>query len=150
MKPQLKFAIFTCALALTAVPALAKGMPEGVPSHGNGNPNGHQGGPEYAPPEDVTPGPKAGLPEKAKAYGRRCQDQSHKHVQGKKGTPFSECVTAMARTANNANITGKKACQAMSKKHSKGEKGTAFSRCVQGVNQLRKEQREKEQAQEAS
>ena len=38
----------------------------------------------------------------------------------------------------------------MSKKHSKGEKGTPFSRCIHGVNQLRKEQREKEQAQGAS
>ena len=60
-------------------------------------------------PEDVTPGPKAGLPEKAKAYGRRCQDQSNKHVKGEKGTPFCHCVTAMAKAANNESLT-RQAC----------------------------------------
>lgn len=149
MKLQLRIALLTGALALTAAPALAKGMPEGVPAHGNGNGNsaGHQGGPEYAPPEDVTPGPKAGLPEKAKAYGRYCQDQSHKHVKGEKGTPFSQCVTAMAKAANDEKINAKHACKGMSKKHVKGEKGTAFSRCVKGANELRKQQRQEEKEQ---
>ena len=30
----------------------------------------------------------------AKAYGKRCQGVSEKHVAGQKGTPFSQCVKA--------------------------------------------------------
>lgn len=144
MKLQLRITLLTGALALTAAPALAQAMPDGVPPQGKGKSGEHQGGPEYAPPEDVTPGPKAGLPEKAKAYGRYCQDQSRKHVKGEKGTPFSQCVTAMAKAANSESITAKRACKTMSKKHVKGEKGTAFSRCVKAANELRKQQRQEE------
>jgi hypothetical protein len=60
------------ALALSAAPALAK-------------------------PPHPTPGPKAGSHAKAKAYGKFCQGESKKHVKGQKGTPFSQCVRAMAR-----------------------------------------------------
>jgi hypothetical protein len=104
--------------------------------HGNGN------GPEYnpAPEKPETPGPGASLPEKAKAYGVYCKDQSKKHVAGEKGTPFSQCVNAMAKAANNEKLPPSKACKGMSKKHVKGQKGTAFSRCVNGVAKLRKKQ----------
>lgn len=105
MKLQLKIALAAGALALSAAPALAlaQGQPEGVPpahshGHGNqGNENGNGNGPEYTPAEPKTPGPKAGLPEKAKAYGRYCNDQSRKHVKGEKGTPFSRCVAGAAK-----------------------------------------------------
>jgi hypothetical protein len=146
MKLQLKIALVVGALALSAAPALAHGQPEDVPpshSHGqgNGNGNGNGNGPEYTPAEpEKTPGPKAGLPEKAKAYGRYCNDQSRKHVKGEKGTPFSQCVTAMAKAANNEKLSPGQACKGMSKKHVKGEKGTPFSRCVAGAAKLRKEQ----------
>jgi hypothetical protein len=76
------------------------------------------------------PGPGASLPAKAKAYGRYCQNQSKTHVAGQKGTPFSQCVTAMAKLANGNTSSPKTACAAMSKKHVTGEKGTPFSRCV--------------------
>jgi hypothetical protein len=93
MKLQVKIALVTGAIALTAGPtALAAGRPEGVPAS-------HPGAgstPEYTPPEP-TPGPKAGLPEKAKAYGRYCKGESRKHVKGEKGTPFSRCVKAAAK-----------------------------------------------------
>jgi hypothetical protein len=76
------------------------------------------------------PGPGASLPAKAKAYGRYCQNQSKKHVAGQKGTPFSQCVTAMAKLASGQTNSPKTACAAMSKKHVAGEKGTPYSRCV--------------------
>jgi len=92
-------------------------------------------GPNYQP----TPqGPKS--PPKGKAYGYYCRGESKKHVKGVKGTPFSQCVRAMARADKDPTMHPKKACKGLSKKHVKGgEKGTEFSRCVKGVNQLRRE-----------
>lgn len=142
MKAQLKVLIVLGALALS-IPTLAQAkQPDGVP-----NGKGHEKGSEYAPPTDVTPGPKAGLPEKAKAYGRYCKGMSKKHVKGEKGTEFSRCVTSMAKAANRGQLHPKRACRGLSKKHVKGEKGTAFSQCVHGVNALRKQQHKEEKQQ---
>jgi hypothetical protein len=80
--------------------------------------------------DDGQPGPGASLPAKAKAYGHYCQNQSKKHVAGQKGTPFSQCVTAMAKLGKGTTSSPKAACARMSKKHVAGEKGTPFSRCV--------------------
>ncbi|HEY7255572.1 MAG TPA: hypothetical protein VH476_02715 [Solirubrobacterales bacterium] len=139
MKQLLKIAVITGALALAAAPALADNPHEGSPPYGNGN--GH--GPTYNPaePGNPTPGPKAGLPAQAKAYGRYCNEQgaSKKHVKGKRGTEFSECVKAMAKAANEGKTNPRKACKEMSKKHVKGEKGTAFSRCVKAAKHLRED-----------
>jgi hypothetical protein len=82
------------------------------------------------------PGPGASLPAKAKAYGHYCQGQSKKHVAGERGTPFSQCVTAMAKVATGKTSSPKVACQSMSKKHTAGEQGTPFSRCVAAGKQL--------------
>jgi hypothetical protein len=135
MKLQMKIALVTGALALSASSvALATGQPEGVPSHGsaaNGN------GPIYTPGDNPTPGPKAGLPAKAKAYGRYCQGKSKKHVKGEKGTEFSRCVTTMAQAATHKDTAPGQICKGKSKKHVKGEKGTEFSLCVKAVNELR-------------
>jgi hypothetical protein len=90
------------------------------------------------------PPPKAPLPAKAKAYGRYCQDQSKKHVAGQKGTPFSQCVTAMAKLASGQTNSPKAACSALSKKHVAGEKGTPFSRCVAGGAKLLKDQKKQQ------
>jgi hypothetical protein len=133
MKLQTKFAVVLGALALATTPAMALATQPADPgSQGQGH------GPHYTP-SNVTPGPGASLPEKAKAYGVYCQDQSKKHVKGEKGTPFSQCVTAMAKAATNDNVTPKQACKGMSKKHVKGEKGTPFSRCVVAAAHLKKE-----------
>jgi hypothetical protein len=157
MKPQLKIALVTGVLALSAAPALAHGKPENLPPTGHGEAanehtqggNGQGNGPDYQPGEP-TPGPKAGLPEKAKAYGRYCKDESRQHVSGAKGTPFSECVTAMAKAANHQALAPGQACKGMSKKHVKGQKGTPFSQCVSGAAKMRREEhrkaREEEQA----
>lgn len=134
MKLQTKFAVVLGALALATTPAMALASQPADPGS-----QGH--GPNYTPDHE-TPGPGATLPEKAKAYGAYCQDQSKKHVAGEKGTPFSQCVTAMAKAATHEQTTAKQACKGMSKKHVKGEKGTPFSRCVVAAAQLKKEVRQ--------
>ncbi len=136
MKLQMKIAMVLGALALATAPAMALASQPTNPGQGHGQSNG----PHYTPVTPVTPGPGASLPEKAKAYGVYCQDQSKKHVAGEQGTPFSQCVTAMAKTANNGDLAPGKACKGMSRKHVKGEKGTPFSRCVSAAAKLRKTQ----------
>ena len=132
MKHLLKIAVITGALALAAAPALAANPHEGSPPYGHG--------PTYNP-ANPTPGPNAGLPAQAKAYGRYCNEQgaSKKHVKGKKGTPFSECVKAMAKLANEEKTNPAKVCKEMSKEHVKGKKGTPFSQCVKAGAKLRKD-----------
>jgi len=134
MKQFLKIAVITGALALAAAPAFAANPHEGEPPYGHG--------PSYSPAEPPsTPGPNAGLPAQAKAYGRYCTEQgaSKKHVKGEKGTEFSRCVKSMAKAANEARTNPRKACKGKSKKHVKGEKGTEFSRCVKAAAQLRED-----------
>ena len=87
------------------------------------------------------PSADAAPPAGAKAYGKHCQGQSKKHVAGQKGTPFSQCVTAMAKLAAGKTDSPQQACEGMSKKHVKGEQGTPFSRCVAaGAKLLQDEQ----------
>src|SRR2546422_7270104 len=120
MKHTTKLAILATFVACAVAPAI--GLAAGPPSTPVGqNAAGQQSG---------QPGPGASLPAKAKAYGRYCQNQSKKHVAGQKGTPFSQCVTAMAKLATGKTKSPQVACAAMSKKHTAGEKGTPFSRCV--------------------
>jgi len=111
-----KIVALTAALALSAVSAFA--LPAQVPSNQ---------GTAHIP---NTPGPNASANSKAKAYGKYCSDQSKKHVAGQKGTPFSKCVTAMAKLAKEQTRSPSKACKSESKKHVAGQKGTPFSRCV--------------------
>jgi hypothetical protein len=92
-----------------------------------------------SPSDTGQPGPSASVPAKAKAYGRYCQNQSKKHVAAQKGTPFSQCVTAMARLGTGNTTSPKTACAAMSKKHVPGQKGTPFSNCVSGGAKLLKD-----------
>lgn len=90
----------------------------------------------------ATPGPNAGLPAKAKAYGRYCKDQSKKRsdaAEGTEGTPFSQCVTAMAKLATDMTDSPRKACKDLTKEHTDGEKGTPFSACVKQGAKLRRE-----------
>jgi hypothetical protein len=90
MKLFVKIALVSGVLALACgSAALAAGKPEGVPQG-----KGQGQGPVYTPGEG-TPGPKDGLPAKAKAYGRHCQGESKKHIKGEKGTAFSRCVKAV-------------------------------------------------------
>jgi opacity protein-like surface antigen len=72
-----------------------------------------------------------------KAYGRYCAGQSKKHVAGQPGTPFSQCVKAMAKLASGAATSPRAACKGLSKKHVAGQKGTPFSRCIVAAAHLR-------------
>jgi hypothetical protein len=132
----LRFAVAVALVALAATPAFAAGPPSDTPNRDD-NP-----GATHRPTD--TPPAKADLPAKARAYGRQCEDQSKKRsdaAEGTKGTPFSQCVTAMAKLATGKSSSPRAACKALSKKHEKGEKGTPFSRCVVEGAKLLREQR---------
>ena len=152
MKLPTKLALLVAVLALGAAPALvldasAAGPPSTTPA---GPPTTTPSGPPETtpqPPENPgtgnkpeTPGPGASLPAKAKAYGKYCQGQSKKHVKGQHGTPFSQCVTAMAKLASGQTDSPRTACKDMSKKHVEGQSGTPFSWCVSSGAKLLKDQ----------
>jgi hypothetical protein len=83
-------------------------------------------------------------PSHAKAYGRYCQNESKRHVQGQKGTPFSQCVTAMAKVAHGQSPWA--ACASLSRKHVDGEQGTPFSRCVVAAAHLKRDRQKPQHA----
>jgi hypothetical protein len=122
------FAVAATTAAIIATPAWA------LPGHVHGNP-GH--GEQGTSTTTSTPGPSASLPAKAKAFGVACKKESKKHIAGQKGTPFSQCVTAMAKLASGVTSNPAKACKALSKKHVAGQKGTPFSQCVSAAAKLK-------------
>jgi hypothetical protein len=122
------------ALALSAAPALA--VNEHAPD-GAGTPPSNQG---TAHQQTNTPGPKASLPSKAKAYGKYCQGQSKKRDGNGPGTPFSRCVTAMAKVAHD-QASANKACSTESKKKAAGADRSSFSMCVSGAAKLKHDQK---------
>jgi hypothetical protein len=130
MKPHLKVALIVGALALSVAPAVAFASPPDNQGTAH-NPKANSG-PQYTPSS----------PSQAKAYGRLCNEQgaSKKHVPGQKGTPFSQCVTALAHAAHNQSLTPREACKDLSKKHIKGQKGTPFSQCVVAAAHLRRDE----------
>jgi hypothetical protein len=141
-----KSAAVAAAIAVMAAPAFAADPPAGTPDQDNNPGAVHK--PDSTPPSNdgtehkpATPGPKADLPAKAKAYGRYCKDQSKRHVEGEKGTPFSQCVTAMAKLATGKTSSPRKACKELDKKPKEGEKGTPFSRCVSHGAKLLRDQK---------
>src|SRR5919201_769674 len=95
-----RIAVSAAVLALSVAPGIA------LASSGNGN-----GPPATTPPSNQgtahnpngtgsnSPGPNASLPTKAKAYGKYCQGESKNYLAGPTGTPFSKCVTDMAKAA---------------------------------------------------
>ena len=151
MKSISTFAAFVAVLMLATATAFAA-PPADIPDQ-NDNP-GVEHQPATTPPENqgtehkpATPGPKAGMPAKARAYGRFCKTQSRKRsdaADGTKGTPFSQCVTAMAKLATDKTDSPRAACKELSKKRSdatEGTKGTPFSQCVSGGAKLLREQK---------
>ena len=134
-----KAALVVSGLALVVSPASA--LASGEPSNPGAPDNqGTQTAAGNKPSDTGQPGPGASLPAKARAYGRYCQGQSKQHVAGQKGTPFSQCVTAMAKLASGSTASPKTACAAMSKQHVAGQKGTPFSNCVAAGAKLLKNQ----------
>ena len=98
----------------------------------------------------TTPGPNASASAKAHAYGKYCATVSKKHVAGQKGTPFSQCVTAMAKAAKAAKAaeaakaagtaattpSPAKSCAGVTKKKVGDETKSAYSKCVSGAAKL--------------
>jgi hypothetical protein len=145
-----KLATAVGILALSATPALAAPGNTHVPdnqgtahmpdSTGTGNTPSNQG----TAHKPSTPGPQASPNAKAKAYGKFCQGESKKHVAGTPGTPFSKCVTDMAKLANGSAGSPRSACKNESKKHVAGMKGTPFSQCVSGAAKLQQDQQQQQ------
>jgi hypothetical protein len=143
------FLVSSTVVALLSAPvALAKGPPSdpGKPADAGkpadpgkpadaGKPD-NKGTQNAAAHQANQPGPNAALPAKAKAYGVYCQGESKKHVAGQAGTPFSRCVTAMAKLASSAANSPTAACAALSRKHVAGQRGTPYSLCVAGAAKL--------------
>ena len=125
MKIRYRLGVVVAVLAFGVTPALA------VAANGSGKPS------KPGKSSATTPGPSASMPAKAKAYGKLCQAESKKHVAGTKGTPFSQCVTAMVKLATNTSTPPAKACSSLSKKHVAGVKGTPYSQCVVAAAHLR-------------
>jgi hypothetical protein len=131
----------TCGLALLVGPGLAAGdPPPGSPS-GDHSQAGSHPAVTQTPTAETPPGPSASAETKAKAYGKHCQGFSKKHVAGQKGTPFSQCVTAMAKAATS-QTSPTTACKTLSKKHVAGQKGTLYSRCVVAAAKLQQQQKQ--------
>ena len=49
------------------------------------------------------------------APGHFCQGMSKKHIAGQKGTPFSQCVTAMAKLQKQSSLSPQAACASLKK-----------------------------------
>jgi hypothetical protein len=81
MKLQIKIGVLAGAFALAALPGTAMADPVYTP----------------APGPDYKPAPPPPPPPHAKAYGKRCQGKSKKHVKGEQGTEFSRCVKTAAQ-----------------------------------------------------
>jgi hypothetical protein len=126
--------------AVAATAALAAAFVTPASSIGAGQGSLHRAAAKTSPSSThapSTPGPHATLPVKANAYGVYCNKESKKHVAGQKGTPFSQCVTAMAKLATGETSNPAKACAKESKKHVAGQHGTPYSRCVSAAAKLK-------------
>ena len=77
---------------------------------------------------------------KATGYGRFCPGESKTHVAGTPGTPFSTCVSDMAKLATGRAANPHRVCLNESKRHVAGTKGTPYSVCVSGAERLLKAQ----------
>jgi hypothetical protein len=134
-----KIASSTAVVAALAIPGAA--LASGAPSDAGTPPS--DAGTQIAATHTQAPsnpGPNASAAEKAKAYGKSCQNQSKTHVEGQTGTPFSQCVTAMAKLASGTTSSPTVACKTLSKKHVEDQNGTPFSRCVAAGAELLKDQ----------
>ena len=123
-----------CAFALVCSLAIA---PAAIADQGKGETKKPATAPNGAPVG--SPDADYGAVPKGNAYGVRCKGFSKKHVKGTKGTPFSQCVKAMAQLKKKSNKkTAKQACKALSKKKRKGQKKSDFAKCVVDGNAVLK------------
>ena len=116
MNLQTKAALLVSGLVLVVAPAVALGAKPAAPGSAST--------------------PAASQYPKGHAYGFFCKAESKTHVAGTPGTPFSKCVTAMAKLADGSTKSPKTACASLSKKHLPGTQGTPYSACVSAGTQL--------------
>jgi hypothetical protein len=128
-----RIAFVVAMVATFAIPSAA--FAAGAPSNA-----GTQNAATHKDTSSNAPGPNASASAKAKAYGSYCQNQSKTHVAGQTGTPFSQCVTAMAKLASGTTTSPTVACSALSKKHVADQKSTPYSLCVSAGAKLLKSQ----------
>ena len=150
MNRRARFAVVLVAVAVGASPAFAEKPPsqpgksaEHEPAGAGqaGKPPDHAGKSAAHEPRGAgQPGPRASHAAKAKAYGHYCQNQSKRHIAGQKGTPFSQCVTAMAKLATGQMSSPWAACLALSRKHVPGATGIPFTNCVLAGRKLLNDQ----------
>jgi hypothetical protein len=131
MRIQNTLAALTATMALGAAPALVFGAPSHPSTPGNQGAQGNSHKPS-------TSGPSPSEPTQAKDIGKDCQSESKTHVAGTPGTPFSDCVTDLAKLAKGSVKNPRTACKNESKKHIAGHRGTPFSECVTAAAKLHK------------
>jgi hypothetical protein len=123
MKLHNKLLTLVAVCAIGAMPLALAGGATAHPGHphpGKGHTSTHQSSSSSAAAPN------------GHAWGRLCARMGEKkqHVDGQRGTPFSRCVTAMAKLAHGTKHSPSVACSSESKKHVAGQKGTPFSDCV--------------------
>jgi hypothetical protein len=133
MKLHAKLLMLLATMALGVAPAVA--VAAGPGDHPTGTPRNHR-----TTHTHPTSGSHASRGAKAEAYGNDCQGQTKKHVAGTPGTPFSKCVTDMAKLTKGSTNNPRAACKDESKKHIAGTPGTPFSLCVSSGAKLLKNQ----------
>jgi hypothetical protein len=128
----------TSTILATAAVALGAAVPFAAADQPSTSPNGPKP-PTTAPATPTTPATPAApsQADKRKGYGVLCKGLSKKHVKGQKGTPFSQCVVALAKIDSGKTSSPRKACKDLSKKHVEGRKGTPFSQCVVAATKQR-------------
>src|SRR3954451_7738858 len=77
--------------------------------------------------------------------GQYCKGVSKKKIPGQKGTPFSQCVTAMAKLNKKPSLAPSQACASLktikgkknANRKNKGKANAAFKQCVQAGKKLK-------------
>jgi hypothetical protein len=110
MKVHTKLLMLLATMALGVTPAVAGAAGPG--DHPTGRPSNHR-----TTHKHPTGRPQTSHGARPKAYGKDCQGESKKHVAGTPGTPFSKCVTDMAKLAKGSTSSPRAACKGESTKH---------------------------------
>ncbi|HEX6713530.1 MAG TPA: hypothetical protein VF066_09090 [Thermoleophilaceae bacterium] len=84
----------------------------------------------------TTPEQPAAQPKETHALGYYCKGESKRHVHGQKKTPFSQCVSAMAKLSKGTTDSPKAACKGLSRRRVSGAKRTPYALCVDGGKKL--------------
>jgi hypothetical protein len=76
------------------------------------------------------------------APGQFCKGMSKKHIPGQKGTPYSQCVSAMAKLSKKPSMAPSQVCAGLRKakgKKAKKDANKAFNQCVAGGKKLKQD-----------